>query len=225
MFRAVFMDIDGTMLDSNLAHARAWSEALQAHGHHVATVRILPLIGMGGDKLLAQVTGISADSDEGQAIERDSDQVFNERYLSGLRPFPRVRELLERLKQRDVLLGVATSAGRDDAHRLLRQTGVEDLFDCAATSDDVQSSKPDPDIVEAALAKCGRPADQVVLIGDTPYDVESARRSHVACIAVRCGGWSSAELGAAIAVFDDPAAILESLDEQPLCSWFRPRAA
>lgn len=175
---------------------------------------------MGADAMLPALCGLSRDSAAGRAAEKRSGELFDQRFLPRLRPFPEVRRLLERLQGQELMLGVATSAGRRNAHALLRQAGVADLVQCLATGDDVAHSKPAPDIVSVALEKCALTAREVVLVGDTPYDVECAARNDVACIAVRCGGWSTSALRGAIAVFDDPADILARLETRPLADWF-----
>lgn len=220
MYRAVFMDIDGTMLDSNRAHARAWAIALAEKGYDVTAADVLPLVGMGSEKVLCKLTGLSDTSAAGKELAERSGAIFRERFLDEQRPFPRVRELLERWKEQGLVLGVATSGGSADADGLLRRAGVGDLFDCRVTFDDVDRSKPDPDILSVALEKCGMPPSDVVLVGDTPYDVQAAAAAGVDCIGVRCGGWSTSGLDGAIAVFDDPAQILAHLDEPPLAEWF-----
>jgi phosphoglycolate phosphatase-like HAD superfamily hydrolase len=113
-------------------------------------------------------------------------------------------------------LYVASSAQPDELEPLLRRAGVADVIDGAATAGDATDSKPDPDIIHAALDRAGLSADQVVLIGDTPYDVEAAARSQVATIALRCGGWSDEALRDAVAIFDDPAHLLRSYGASPL---------
>jgi phosphoglycolate phosphatase-like HAD superfamily hydrolase len=124
--------------------------------------------------------------------------------------------LLHRLRDDGIKLVVATSAGGDEVEGLLEQAGVEDLIQAATSSSDAEESKPDPDIVEAALEQAGFPPDQVVMLGDTPYDVEAATRAGIAIVAVRTGGWEDADLRGAVAVYDDPAALLEAFDESPL---------
>jgi HAD superfamily hydrolase (TIGR01549 family) len=220
MFKGVFMDIDGTMLDSNAAHAKGWSAALRENGFQIPYWDVLPLIGMDGGKLLSDLTGINPESEQGKVISKRSDEVFEKQYLADLHPFPRVRELLVEWKRRGIRLAVTTSAGKKDTQGLLAQTGVSDLFEFYTTSDDVDAGKPDPDVVRVALERCALPADQVVLVGDTPYDVAAARKSAIAAIGVRCGGWTDDGLRGAIAVFDGPADILECLDREPLSSWF-----
>ncbi len=111
---------------------------------------------------------------------------------------------------------VATSAKEDELKGLLKVCGAEGLIHATTSSEEADRSKPDPDIVQAALKKSGLPADEVVLLGDTPYDVEAANRAGVAAIAVRCGGWGDADLQGALAVYDDPEDLLAHYDTSPL---------
>jgi HAD superfamily hydrolase (TIGR01509 family) len=214
--RGVILDIDGTLLDSNDAHAAAWSDALAEHGHEVAAARIRPLIGMGGDKVLPKLTGISEDDPRGKAISERRGEIFRQKYLPDVRPFPRVRELVERLGRDGRKVVVASSASEEDLGALLEKAGVRDLLAGETSSDDADRSKPDPDIVCAALKKLALPADAAVMIGDTPYDVEAATRAGIRTIALRSGGWTDPDLRGAAAVYADPADLLAHLDESPL---------
>jgi HAD superfamily hydrolase (TIGR01509 family) len=214
--RGILLDVDGTLIDSNDAHARAWVEGLRAHGIEVPFERIRPLIGMGGDKLLPKVSGIEAESPAGEAINRSRRERFLASDLSHLRPFAGARALLEHMQARSLELYVASSAHQDELRPLLERAGVADLIEGAATSSDAERSKPDPDIVHAALQRAGLRADQVVLIGDTPYDIEAGARSHVATLALRCGGWSTDALRDALAVYDDPGDLLARYGDSPL---------
>ncbi len=213
--RAVLFDVDGTILDSNDAHARAWVDSLKEAGRDVGFEAVRPLIGKGGDKVLPELTGIEAESEEGKRISERRTEIFTERYLSTLQPFPGTRALLERMRDDGLSLVVATSAKKAELQGLLERAGVADLFDERATSDDADGSKPEPDIVLAALERGGVRAEESVMIGDTPYDVESATRAGVRILAVRCGGWHDAELHGALAVFDGPADLLARYDSAP----------
>jgi HAD superfamily hydrolase (TIGR01509 family) len=215
MYRAAIFDVDGTLVDSNRAHARAWAEALVEHGHHVEAARVLPLIGMGGDKLLPTLTGIDIDSPEGQAISRRRRDIFQRRYLPELQPTRGARNLLETLRDERVRLLIASSAERDELRQLLRIVGASDLLSDATSSDDAERSKPDPDIVQAALERSGFPAAEVVMVGDTPYDVAAASRAGVGTIALRCGGWTDEALKGAVAIYDDPHDLLEHYAMSP----------
>jgi HAD superfamily hydrolase (TIGR01549 family) len=207
--RAALFDIDGTLIDSNDAHAEAWVQALAESGRSVPIERVRPLIGMGGDKLLPALTGLAKDSPEGQRISKRRRQIFKEQFLPTLTATRGARALLQRLRAQGLRLAVATSADPDEVGDLLRQAGVSDLIQSAASADDGERSKPDPDIVQAALASTGCGAAEAIMVGDTPYDVEAAARAGVAAVALRCGGWWGDEaLAGALLVCDDPAELL-----------------
>lgn len=201
----VLLDIDGTLLDSNDAHARAWVDAFAAHGYAVPFERVRPLIGMGGDKLMPELTGLDPESGEAARIGETRSEIFLSRELPTLAPTPGARELLERLIADGLELVVATSAKAEEVTALLEQAGVADLIHAASSADDAERSKPDPDIVQAALRAVRRPASHSLMIGDTPYDVEAATRARVAIIAVRCGGWNDGALRGAKEIYDHPA--------------------
>jgi HAD superfamily hydrolase (TIGR01509 family) len=216
--KGVIFDVDGTLVDSNDAHAAAWVQALLEGGHPVTFPRVRPLIGMGGDKLLPALTGVSAESPEGKAMEKRRGEIFRTRFLPKLRPFPGARELVAALKERGLKLAVASSASKDDLAALLQVTGVAELFEEKTSSDDAERSKPDPDIVAAALKRLGCAPSEAVMIGDTPYDVEAAGRVGVACIALRCGGWDDRSLAGAAAIYDGPAHLLGQVDASPIAA-------
>jgi HAD superfamily hydrolase (TIGR01509 family) len=208
-FRTVLLDVDGTLIDSNGAHADAWARALREHGFPVGIDQIRALIGMGGDKLLPAAAQIDEDSEPGKAIGKRKKALFAE-MLPSLRPTPGARPLIEYLKHHGVGLVVATSAGEEEMDALLRQAGVDDLIPRRTSKDDAAESKPDPDIVRAALAQVRARPDESVLVGDTPYDIEAAARAGVPAIVLRCGGhWTDADLSGAIEIADDPAALLD----------------
>lgn len=210
---AVLLDIDGTLLDSNDAHAQAWSDALREAGLEIGSETVRPLIGMGSDKLLPKLTGIDADSEEGKRLVERSKAIFAKEYLPLVNPFPSARELLERMRDDGVKLIVATSASGDELHGLLAALGAEWLVDDMTSSSDARRSKPDPDIVRVAVDKAGVGPAQCVMIGDTPYDVEAATRSRVRIVAVRCGGHGDDELRGAVEIYDDPKALLSRYDD------------
>jgi HAD superfamily hydrolase (TIGR01509 family) len=216
--KAVLLDIDGTLVDSNDAHAGAWVDALSEAGHAVAFDRVRRLIGKGGDKVLPELTRIEQESEEGKRLQNRRSEIFKKTYLPQVRPFPRARELLERLRDDGLRLVAATSAEEKEMHALLEKTGAEDLFDRATSSDEADRSKPDPDIVRAALRKAGcRPAE-AILLGDTPYDIEAASKAGVRVVALRSGGWGDEDLRGATSIYDDPADLLAQYDQSP----FRP---
>jgi HAD superfamily hydrolase (TIGR01509 family) len=212
------LDIDGTLLDSNDAHARSWADTFRELGYDVPFERVRPLIGKGGDKLLLETVGVEQESDEGKRLSERRRAVFTEQYLPTLRPFPGVRELLEQMRAAGLTLVVATSAGGDELDGLLRAAGVDGLLDAATTSSDAERSKPDPDIIQAALARAGCDAAEALMLGDTPYDVQAARRAGVATVALRSGGWDDAALAGALAVYDDAADLLRRYETSPFAA-------
>jgi HAD superfamily hydrolase (TIGR01509 family) len=214
--RAILLDVDGTLLDSVDAHAEAWADALEEAGIAVSPTTIRPLVGMGGDKLLPAVSGISSTEERGRRISARRAQIFRNRYLPNLHPFPMVRPLLQSLHARGLRLVVATSASDEDLDGLLARSGVRDLIDEHASGDDVARSKPDPDIVAEALRAGRVEAAEALLIGDTPYDVAAAARAGVPCIGVRSGCWTDDGLAGAVAVYADAADLPAHLEESPI---------
>ena len=211
--RGVILDVDGTLVDSNDAHAHAWVDALAEHGYPVPYEKVRCLIGMGGDKLLPQVAGIEKDSEPGQAIDRRRGEIFKQRYLPKLHPFPQVRPLLQRMRDEGWTLVVASSAKSDELDPLLDIAQVTDLVEATTSSNEAKHSKPSPDIVQVALDKLGYPAQEAVMLGDTPYDVEAAAKAGVRTIAFRCGGWGDADLRGAWQVYADAADLLAHFDQ------------
>jgi HAD superfamily hydrolase (TIGR01509 family) len=209
----VLLDVDGTLIDSNDAHACAWSEALAEAGKNVAASEIRPLIGMGGDKLLPRL-GVNPDSAEGKAIADRRGEIFMERHVPRLRTTPGAKELVARLHREGLKLVIATSARDEELEAMLRQVGLEDLKK-KTSADDAENSKPDPDIVQAALAKADLTPDTALLLGDTPYDIEAAARARVESVAVLCGGWDADALRGAIAIYEHPADVLSHFTASP----------
>jgi HAD superfamily hydrolase (TIGR01509 family) len=213
--RVVVLDIDGTLIDSNDAHAHAWVDAGREFGRTIDYRHVRRLIGMGGDKVLPEVAGIEEDTDEGQRMKERRGEIFRARYLPELQAFPHARALLERLKADGYALVVATSASSDDMDALLEKAGIQDLIEERTSSSEAKESKPDPDIVQAALKSADAAPDEAIMLGDTPYDVEASGRAGVRCVALRCGGWGDDELRDAVAVYEDPADLLARYDESP----------
>ncbi len=214
--RGVLLDVDGTLVDSNWAHAEAWSRAMHEFGFEVPTAQIMKLVGMGGDNLLPAAINLEKDTPTGKAMSTWRSELFMREYLPNLRPFPRTRELLERMRLAGLQLVVASSAQEEELKPLLEIAGATDLIKAKTSADDAPRSKPDPDIIEAALRELGLPPTAAVLLGDTPYDIEAAGKAGVSTVAVRCGGWRTADLRAALAIYDDPADLLARFDKSPL---------
>jgi HAD superfamily hydrolase (TIGR01509 family) len=215
VLRGVIFDIDGTLVDSNSAHAQSWVDTLAEAGYNVPFDVIWPMVGMGGDKLLPSATGIVTDSELGQSLSKRRWEIFVAKYLPHLRPTDGARALVERIRDDGLRTVVATSAKGSELDTLLDAAGVRDLMEATTTSSDAAESKPDPDIVQAAIKKSGFKPDELIMLGDTPYDVEAAIGAHVNLVGLLCGGWTKEELSGAIAIYDDPADLLRWYDDSP----------
>jgi HAD superfamily hydrolase (TIGR01509 family) len=212
----VIFDVDGTLIDSNDAHAHAWVEAFADHGIPVVYDRVRRAIGMGGDKLMPIVAGIEEDSHEGRKISKRRAEIFQHTWLPELRPFRGARDLVRRLKDSGFTLAVASSAKEDELHPLLEIAQVADLIPTRTSSDDAERSKPDPDIVSAAVQRAGCARERTMMIGDTPYDVQAATRAGIQIVAFACGGWSADDLRGAAAIYTGPADLLAQYASSPL---------
>jgi HAD superfamily hydrolase (TIGR01509 family) len=214
-YAGILLDIDGTLVDSNDAHASAWVEAFAAHGRQVPFARVRPLIGKGGDKVLAELAALDDESAEGKAISEIRKQLFKRDYVPSLRQTPGADRLIRWMLEAQRRVVVATSAKEDELRDLLAVCDGLALLGDATSSDDAERSKPDPDIIVAALQKSELPASRVLMLGDTPYDIEAASRAGVATVALRCGGWPDERLAGAIAIYDHPAHVLEEWATSP----------
>jgi HAD superfamily hydrolase (TIGR01509 family) len=215
-YDAVLLDIDGTLVDSNAAHAAAWSDAFALYDRHHSPEDIRPLIGKGGDKLLRELASLDDESGEGKEISAARTDIFKNHYLPTLRPTRGAPAFVEWLIGSGLRVVVATSAKRDELEALLAVCGGQALLKDATSSDDAERSKPDPDIIAVALDRSGASRERAIMIGDTPYDIEAARRVGLGTIAFRSGGWDDAGLRGAQAIFDDPRDLLDRLDQSPL---------
>lgn len=217
--RGVLLDIDGTLLDSNDAHAAAFTRAFAEHGLDIPFDHVRPLVGMGSDKLIPSLTGFEHDTRDGKAIVERKKGIFEERYLPDLNPTPGARALLERLLADGLTLVVATSAGGDEMNGLLERAGVADLIHDATSSGDVDNSKPDPDVIGAATKKSKLKPRDLIMLGDTPYDIEAAEKAGIRTLALRCGGWWDDDaLEGAMAIYDDPGDLLAHWPVIPIAS-------
>jgi HAD superfamily hydrolase (TIGR01549 family) len=215
--RGVLLDVDGTLIDSNDAHARSWVDAFVEFGYDVRFEQVRPLIGMGGDKLMAELTGLDNEHGTGKKITERKKELFEEHYLHTLKAFPGAHELLARMRESGLRLVIATSAGEDEMNGLLEQAGLNELVERRTSSDDAERSKPDPDIIKAALERGKLSASEALMIGDTPYDISAAARAGVGTIAFRCGGWwGDEDLSEAVAIYDGPGELVREFEESPL---------
>jgi HAD superfamily hydrolase (TIGR01509 family) len=213
---AAILDVDGTLVDSNYHHALAWYRAFREHGVLLPIWRLHRHVGMGGDKYVAAVAGDEVEERLGDDLRERWEALFDE-LLPEVEPTDGARELIERLRGRGHRIVLASSAIQSHFDAFVDdKLRARDLADDWTTKDDVEASKPDPDLVQAALAKAG--TQDAVMLGDTPWDCEAARRAGIATVCVLTGGFSEAELrdAGAVAVFDSLRALLDRLDETPL---------
>lgn len=215
--RGAILDVDGTLILSNDAHAQAWVEAFAAYGYDVPFEKVRPLIGMGGDRVIPKmVPGLNDEEGDGKAISERRKQLIIERFGPTLAPTKGARELVSRMKQEGLRLIVASSSTPEELSVLLKSAQVDDLLEEMTEPDDVETSKPSPDIVEAALKQLEMEPSEVVMLADTPYDIKAASDRGVGVIAVRCGGFDDSQLAGALAIYDDPADLLAHYDSSPL---------
>ena len=213
----VLFDIDGTLIDSNDAHAQAWVEAFAAEGVETDFATVRQYIGMGADKVIPTISGMDRESPQGDRIAQRRGEIFKTKYLPGLQPIDGASDLVAAVKTEGFAVIAASSAEKQEIDRLLEIAGVARLFEAAASSDDAEGSKPDPDIIQGALKKARATPASAILIGDTPYDIEAGRRAGVPTIAFRTGGWSDRDLSGAVAIYDGPRDLLSQWAASPLC--------
>jgi HAD superfamily hydrolase (TIGR01509 family) len=211
------LDIDGTLVDTNYQHALAWYRAFRKHDVVLPIWRIHRHIGMGGDQLLPELTSEEFEREHGEAVREDETDLYMQ-MIGEVEPMRDARKLIEQLKARGHSALLASSAKQDEVDHYLELLDARELADGWTSSADVESTKPEPDLVHSALQKAGADASEAVMIGDTPFDVEAAKRAGVPTIAVMSGGFSEAELrdAGASAVFESVAELLERLDETAL---------
>jgi HAD superfamily hydrolase (TIGR01549 family) len=211
------LDIDGTLVDTNYHHAIAWFRAFRVHEIVLPIWRIHRHLGMGGDQLVEALTGADTERRLGDAI-RDAETDRYRELIDEVETMDRSRELIEELKRRGHTVVLASSAKQDEVDHYLELLGARELADAWTTSADVEATKPAPDLVDAALERAQGSSDDAVMVGDTPWDVEAARKAGVGTLAVLTGGFSDQELREAGAadVFESVAELCESLDRTPL---------
>ena len=219
MPHAVILDVDGTLIDSVNLHAKAWQDALREFGHEVSLDDLRRQIGKGGDQLLPLFLPRDELEAVGKAVDERRSQIFKERYLHDVQPFPMVRELVQRMQADGLRVALASSAKKDELAAYKKAARIDDLLLAETSTDDAEKSKPNPDIFEAAMQRLGSPdAEQVVVIGDTPYDAEAAGKAGLRTIGLLCGGWPEEALRQAgcIVTFHDPADLLAQYERSPL---------
>jgi HAD superfamily hydrolase (TIGR01509 family) len=214
MIKAVIFDIDGTLLDSVDLHAKSWVESFAHFGVDAKFEDVRRHIGEGADRLMPAFLPQDTSRAQKKKIEQFRAALFKEKYLPLVRPFPQVTELFERLQSDGVRIVLGSSCTAEEITRYKEIAGIEDLTECETTSDDADSSKPAPDIFNNALKQIYPvEAAECVVIGDTRFDGEAARKAGMRFIGVLCGGSSERELKAAgaVAIYKDPEDLLMNL--------------
>lgn len=212
---AALFDLDGTLVDANYQHALAWYRAFRGAGIVLPVWKLHRAIGMGGDQLVKALTSDELDERLGEELRVAEKALFRE-MIHECEPLPGARELLAELKRRGHTIVLASSANAQDLGHFLDRLGARELADGWTTADDVAASKPEPDVILAALEKAG--TRDAVMIGDSRWDVEAAKRAKLETIGVLTGGWAAEELleAGAVAVFESLEELREKLDETPL---------
>jgi HAD superfamily hydrolase (TIGR01509 family) len=220
MTKAIIFDVDGTLLDSVDLHAQAWKEAFQKFGYDFPFDKIRSQIGKGGDQLLPVFLSEKDLKEKGKEITEYRSQLFKDKYLAQVKPFPCVRELFEKVIERGQKSALASSAKGDELKTFERIANIEDLLDAETSSADAKRSKPHPDIFEAALDRLGDDvqSDNVVVVGDSPHDAEAAGKLGLRTVGLLCGGFAENDLRQAgcIAIFQDPESLWKQYDNSPL---------
>jgi HAD superfamily hydrolase (TIGR01509 family) len=219
MIDTVIFDIDGTIVDSFDLHAKAWQRTFAKVGKNILLEAVRSQIGKGADQLLRVYFSTQELEQFGEAMEIYRGELFKKEYLPKVKGFPKVRELFERIKQDKKQIALASSAKKDELKRYKEIAQIDDLIEGETSSDDVERSKPCPDIFDAALQQLGNIAPgKVIVVGDTPYDAQAAAKANVNSVGLLCGGWTQPQLSRAgcIAVYRDPADLLARYEESPL---------
>ena len=216
--KAVLFDIDGTLVDSNDRHVRAWDEAFRAGGYHFDDDAIHAQIGKGTDMLVPALLP-EAHDDLVETLGEAHGAIFKSRYLERVRAFPHARDLLVRTHEAGMKVVLASSASKAELDYYVALLNIQDIVSASTSADDVENSKPAPDIFGVALKKVApiKP-EEALVVGDTPYDVRAAAKCGIRTVAVRSGKFPEAMLHEAgpIAIYDDAAALLSGFDSSPL---------
>jgi HAD superfamily hydrolase (TIGR01509 family) len=216
----LLFDVDGTLLDTNYLHVLAWSRAFRERGRDVSMASIHALIGMGSDKLIDRLAG-------GEHPDLDEGHSRHYQELQGeMRALDGAAELLRACHDGGARVVLATSAKGEEVDPMLDAIGARDAVDVVVSSADVEHSKPDPDIFVSALRRAGLQASQSVVVGDTVWDIEAARRCGLGCVCVTTGGIAREVLtqSGALAVYESVRELCDQLERSPLAGYLPRRA-
>jgi HAD superfamily hydrolase (TIGR01509 family) len=217
MPKIAIFDVDGTLVDSVDLHAIAWQKALNHFGHQVTFEQARSQIGKGGDQLMSEFLSERDRRDHGKDMEAWRGELFKSQYLPLVRPFSAVPELLRCVRDAGWDVAIASSAKASELDVYLEIAKVQDLVDIKISADDVEQSKPAPDVFQVALKMSGMAGADAIAIGDTPYDAEAAGKAGISTIGLLCGGFAEYELRKAgcVAVYPGPAGLLACFAASP----------
>lgn len=210
--KAIIFDIDGTLVDSNDAHVRCWLEAFEHFDKKVGVDVVRHQIGKGGDLLVPDLLNAREMRRFGEKLKKYRTDLYKEKYLPDVKPFPRIRELFETLRGRDVKLALASSSNADEVQYYTGLLGVGDLLEGSTSKGDADLSKPSPEIFQAALERVGTEDKNTLTVGDTPYDILASHRASLAIAAVLSGGFQRELLTKAEFLFDDVGELGREID-------------
>jgi HAD superfamily hydrolase (TIGR01509 family) len=212
---AAILDIDGTLVDTNYHHAIAWYRAFRQHDDVLPIWRIHRHIGMGGDHLVKALCGDEVEEEKGEDI-RAAEKALYMALIVEVEALDGARDLIVDLKERGHAVVLASSAKQKEVDHYLDLLDARELVDDWTSSADVESTKPDPDLVQTAVEKVG--VSEAVMVGDSTWDCEAAKRAGIETVAVLTGGFSEAELedAGAVAVYQSIDELRRSIDQTPL---------
>jgi HAD superfamily hydrolase (TIGR01509 family) len=218
MLKAAIFDVDGTLVDSNELHARAWQEAFRHVGCEIPVAEIRRQIGKGGDQLIPVFLRGDDLRRHGAAVDREKTELFLRKYLPQVRAFAGVRELFARLHAQGTRIVLAGSAKDEELAAYKRLCPALSRVDEQTSSEDAERSKPEPDILAAALQRVRVKPEEAVAVGDTPYDAIAAIHLNLPIVGVLCGGFRQQELREAgcRTIYRDPEDLLANFDRSPL---------
>ena len=208
------LDVDGTLVDTNYQHALAWYRAFLEHDVQPPVWRIHRHVGMGGDHLITAIAGEDVESEKGDDI-RDAEKRLYKEMIDGVRPLDGARELITDLKDRGHSVVLASSAKSEELDHYIDLLDVRDVVDAWTDSGDVEATKPEPDLVKAAMDKAS--GDAAVMVGDSTWDCVAAERAGVKTVAVLTGGFSDHKLrdAGAVEVHESIQDLRKRLDDPP----------
>ncbi len=216
MIETFIFDVDGTLIDSNDFHAEAWQKAFAKYGKEIPFEKVRAQIGKGADTLLPVFLTEREIEKFGDEVTELRGEIFKKEYLLRVKPFPEVRLLFERIKADGKKTALASSSKEDEVEEYKKIADIEDLVEKATSSDDAKKSKPEPDIFQAALKLLGNPKlENVLVIGDTPYDAEAAAKAKIKIVGVLCGGFTEKDLreNGCVEVYQHPADLLKNYEK------------